>query len=211
MQAIVGVVADVIENVAIAEPLVMYVPMSQAAPTTEISWIVRATSPTAANHAVTGLLRQLDVRLSPAPMTTIRDRLGSQMQTQRFAGVVMGTLGILAVMLTTLGTSVLSQTMASSRRREMGIRDSLGATPARLAVTMLGAVARIVGIGAGAGLLGACIGAGTIRGFLFAVQPLDPLTVAVVTILIVTLTLAVSLGPALRTAKVDIASTLRET
>jgi len=67
----------------------------------------------------------------------------------------------------------------------------------------------LVGIGIAVGLLIAWIGAGTMRALLFRVQPLDPLTLAPTAALILTFAVAVSLPPALRAARVDLASVLR--
>jgi ABC-type lipoprotein release transport system permease subunit len=48
-----------------------------------------------------------------------------------------------------------------------------------------------------------------IRAFLFRVQPLDPATLAVVAVLILLLATAISLRPAFRAARVDLAEVLR--
>jgi putative ABC transport system permease protein len=67
----------------------------------------------------------------------------------------------------------------------------------------------LVGIGLGAGLLLSYLGANVIRAFLFRIQPLDPVTLGAVGILILLLAIAVSMRPALRAARVDLAEVLR--
>jgi len=69
---------------------------------------------------------------------------------------------------------------------------------------------RLGGVGLVAGLLLVGAGAGTIRALLFQVQPLDPITLSATAMLILLLTIAVSLRPALRAARVDISCVLRE-
>jgi ABC-type lipoprotein release transport system permease subunit len=54
------------------------------------------------------------------------------------------------------------------------------------------------------------MGTSLIRGFLFRVQPLDPLTLGSVAALILGLALAVSFRPALRAARIDLGRVLRE-
>jgi ABC-type lipoprotein release transport system permease subunit len=49
-----------------------------------------------------------------------------------------------------------------------------------------------------------------IRAFLFQITPFDPVTLSGVAGLILSLTLLVSLRPALRAARVDLSSVLRE-
>jgi ABC-type lipoprotein release transport system permease subunit len=53
-------------------------------------------------------------------------------------------------------------------------------------------------------------GAGSIRAFLFKVQPLDPITLSAVAAAILLLALAASVKPALRAARVDVAALLRQ-
>jgi ABC-type lipoprotein release transport system permease subunit len=59
-------------------------------------------------------------------------------------------------------------------------------------------------------LLLAWLGTGLIRSFLFGIEPFDPTTLIVVATAMLTLALAVSLGPALRASRVDLARVLRE-
>ena len=123
--------------------------------------------------------------------------------------MVLGTLGAIALLLTMLGTYVLAETMAVMRTRELGIRAALGATTASLAALVVREQAMLVGIGLGAGVLLAWLGAGTMRAFLFRVQPLDAATLASVAAIILLISSAVSVRPALRAARVDLADVLR--
>ena len=123
---------------------------------------------------------------------------------------MLGALGVIAVLLTALGTYVLAETMATSRLREMGIRAALGATGRQLATIVLAETGKLVGVGLVVGLGLAWVGASTIRAFLFKVQPFDPVTLSAVAFLILALALAVSLEPALRAARVDLARVLKD-
>jgi len=75
---------------------------------------------------------------------------------------------------------------------------------------VLADTARLVGVGLFAGLGLAWIGAGTIRSFLFRVEPLDPVVLLLVSGAILIVTLLVSLKPALDAARVEVAPLLRE-
>ena len=208
---IVGVVPDVITRVAISEPLILYIPMAQADRSATVEWVARSAGPAdAAIREILSAVKQIDPQVTPSPMLTMREELGRQMGPQRFGGVVLGALGAIAVLLTALGTYVLSETMATLRLREMGIRAALGASRRQLAGLVLAETAKLVGIGLLVGLVLAWLGASTIRAFLFKVQPLDPATLSGAAFLILALALAVSLKPALRTAGVDVARVLRE-
>jgi predicted permease len=211
VREVVGVVPDLITSVSTLEPLVMYSPIAQRRPGSYCTLVLRAaTSADAARREAMSAIRQLDASVTPTPMLTIDERLAAQMAPQRFGALVMGTLGFIATLLTILGAYVLAESMAVLRRREMGIRASLGARGSQLGGLVLAETGRLVGLGLVIGLGLACIGANTIRAFLFRTEPLDPATLGGVAALILVLTMVVSLRPALRAARVDLAQVLRE-
>ena len=208
---VIGVVPDVITNVAVMEPLVLYMPLAQQVPIASREFLIRAAGDeNAARGAILTAIRELDPAVTPAPMYTMQERIGRQMGAQQFAGTVMAALGIVAILLALLGAYVLADSMASVRMREMGIRAALGATRRQLGSIVLTQTARLVGIGIIAGVALASLGAKMIRAFLFRVQPLDPTTLLTVAGLILLLTMAVSLRAALRVARVDLAQVLRD-
>jgi ABC-type antimicrobial peptide transport system permease subunit len=89
------------------------------------------------------------------------------------------------------------------------VRVALGASTARLLRLVLGSAIRIIAGGALVGLVLSAAVSRSITSFLFGVTPLDPVTLVVVTAVLV-LTGAVStLAPALRAARVDPAAAFR--
>jgi ABC-type antimicrobial peptide transport system permease subunit len=105
---------------------------------------------------------------------------------------------------------MLAESMALLRAREMGIRAALGAKRWQLGAIVLAETGRLVGLGLVAGFALAWLGANTIRAFLFQVQPFDAPTLVAVCVLILALAAGVTLRPALRAARVDLASVLRD-
>jgi predicted permease len=208
---VVGVVADVVANVTIAEPLVIYLPLAQGTPRVYRDIVVRAAAPDAsdARREALAAIKALDPEVAPTAMRTLEERVFAQMAPQQFGATVLGALGTIAVLLTLLGAYVIADSMATMRRREMGIRAALGATRRQLGSIVLAETARLVGAGVIAGLALAWLGASTIRSFLFQVQPLDPVTLGGVSLLILTLALAVSIRAALRSARVDLSTVLK--
>lgn len=208
---IVGVVPDLITNVSTLQPLILYVPLAQQEPSTSRTIVLRAAAnANAARRDAMSTIRQIDSRVRLGGMLTIDEQIGTQMSAQRFGIVVLGVLGVIAVLLTVLGTYVLAESMAVMRLREMGIRAALGASRRQLATIVLAETGRLIGFGLAAGLLLAWMGAGLIRAFLFRVQPFDPVTLAGVSALILFLALAVSLRPALHAASVDLGRVLKD-
>jgi predicted permease len=210
---IVGVVPDVITRVTDLQPFGLYFAIAQQPGGLFRTPVIRVASDASVSGVrrdIVTLMRELDGSLIPTPFTTIDEQLMRQMAPQRFGALVMGTLGTIAVLLTMLGAYVLSESMAVMRMRELGIRAALGATRRQLGAVVLAETGRLVGGGIVAGLFLAWMGTKTIRSFLFHVAPLDPPTLAIVSASILSLALAVSLRPALRAARVDLARVLKQ-
>lgn len=198
-------------------PLVLYMPFVQqpdlprypgsGAP----SLLVRAASdPATAMAAVSSTVRALDPQVRLRAMQTYDDRILDDMAPQRFGATVMGALGAIALLLSVFGTYVLVESMATLRRREMGIRAALGAPSTHLRMLLFSETFRLVGAGLLLGFALSWLGAGTIRAFLFQVEPFDPLVTLSVAALIVLLAVLVTLRPALAAARVDLAQVLRD-
>ena len=208
---VIGVVPDVITNVTVTEPLVIYYSLAQREPTARRAIVARARSDAAiAGVALARTIRQLDAGIEPGPIISIEEQLARQMSPQRMGIFVLGSLGVVAILLTLLGTYVTAESMASTRTRELSIPATLGARRAQLGGLVLLETLRLVGAGVISGLALAWLGAGTIRAFLFRVEPLDILTLSAVALSIVALALLVSLRPALSAARVDLAHVLRD-
>jgi ABC-type antimicrobial peptide transport system permease subunit len=210
---IVGVVDDLFTDISVAQPLAMYMPMAQPIDADAIvnrALVYRASGDVdAARREVVAAIRELDSNLRLPPGLTLDERLLRQMAPQTFGLFVLGSLGAIALLLTILGTYVLAETMAVMRQRELGIRAALGATTGALTMLVVGENALLAGVGLCAGMLLSWLGAGTIRAFLFRVQPLDPVTLGAVGVLIAVIGVSVSLRPALRAARLDLAQVLR--
>jgi len=210
---VIGVVTDVVTNVSVLDPPVIYMPLAQGRPALAVrrTLTVRAAGDLdAVRRDIAVAIRQIDGGVVPPALLTLEDQIANQMSAQRFGATVLGTLGVIAVLLTLLGTYVLAESMAHMRAREMGIRAALGAKAWQLGASVLAETGRLVGVGLVVGFLLAWAGASTIRAFLFQIEPFDPLTLAAVCVLLAVLAAAVTVRPALRAARVDVAQVLRQ-
>lgn len=207
---VVGVVPDIV-GIQSAEPLLMYWPIAQVKDASPRTITLRAAGdPALAIREAVATVRAMDPAIETPDFMTIDDGLMRQMGAQRFGATVLGALGTIAAVLTLFGMYVLAESMAAARRREMGVRAALGATRSHLSALVLSQTTRLVGLGIGAGLLLIRLGAGLIRAFLYRVEPFDVPTMGTVIVLMFGLAIAVTLRPALRAARVDLASVLRE-
>jgi len=208
---IVGVVPDVVDNVNALEPIAVYLPIAQLTTGASRTITVRAAGDVdAARRTLLIAVRDMDPSLLPRTPATIQETILRQMNAQQFGAVVLGGLAALAVVLTALGTYVLAESMTSSRLREMGIRASLGATRVQLAGLVLQESGQLATIGIVCGLCVAWLGSDAIRTLLFRVQPVDPITLGATAALIFVVATLVSVRPALRAARVDVAQLLRQ-
>jgi putative ABC transport system permease protein len=210
---IIGVVPDVITNVDTTEPLVVYHLLSRPLTfglTGTTLYLRAADDPRAAIREAVAAVRALDPRVTLQEIMTLDDRIGRQMNPQRFGIYVLGALGGIALLLTVLGTYVIAASLVVRRRRELGIRAALGARSAQLRRLVLRDTARLVGIGLVAGFALAVAGARLIRSLLYQVEPLDPLVLFTTTGAIFGLSLLVSLRPAIEASRVDLTRSLRE-
>jgi predicted permease len=125
------------------------------------------------------------------------------------AARLMTALGILSLLLASVGLySVLSYAV-SERTQEIGVRMALGAEPVRVAQTVMAQVARITAPGLVAGAALGVVGAQMAEGMLAAVSPTDPLVLAVTALVLSAVALLAGLAPALRATRVTPLEALR--
>jgi len=98
----------------------------------------------------------------------------------------------------------------SQRTREIGIRVALGADRSRLLWWMVGQGMQYALAGVVIGLVAALFGLSVMSSFLFEVAPTDPLTFAVVSVLLLGAALLACYIPARRATTVDPMSALRQ-
>ncbi len=114
-------------------------------------------------------------------------------------GLLLAALGIYAV----INYSVLRQT------QEIGVRMALGAQRSRILNMVIGAGAKLLGIGALFGLMGSVSVAHFLRSIIWGVSPFDPLSFASVIAVLFVIGLLACVRPALRASRVDPIKALR--
>jgi ABC-type antimicrobial peptide transport system permease subunit len=124
------------------------------------------------------------------------------------AGVLV-PLGITAMTLAAFGLFTLLMQFVATRRRELAIRISLGASPRRIVLSLVGEGLKLTMLGTVAGLAGAVVAGRALGALMFGVAPSDPITLASVLVVTFFTTLAAVWLPARRAAAVDPAVVLR--
>jgi len=121
-------------------------------------------------------LRAIDPALVLYRPQTYEAVLNSVRAQDRFATMLMGAFGLLALTLSLVGTyGVLAGTVAG-RTREIGIRMALGADGESVRKLVLSYAARLTIPGVALGLLGAWVASRWIQALLFGIGAGDPLT-----------------------------------
>jgi putative ABC transport system permease protein len=208
---IVGVVPDVVVDVTVLQPLTIYLPIAQRTPGTYRTVTVRAAGDIdAARRVVAEAARSLDPGIALSPFPTMREEIERQMAPQRLGSAVLGILGGVALLLTGVGTYVLADSLATARTNEIGVRLALGATQQQIVALLLAGVMRPLGVGLAVGTALVWVGGGTLRALLFQVQPTDPWSLGQAVVLLATVAVIASLGPAIRAARCDVAGLMRQ-
>jgi ABC-type lipoprotein release transport system permease subunit len=95
------------------------------------------------------------------------------------------------------------------RYPEIGIRVALGATASDVRRLVLGEGLRLAGLGVALGVAGAVVANRLLRGLLFDVDPLDPVSIVAAMLLLVGVSALASYVPARRAVDLDPIATLR--
>jgi predicted permease len=208
-QTVVGVVEDIRYRGLTDPRLDVYLPALQSTMRVK-HLLVRATGdPLPLAAGVRAIARELDPDAHVSGVTTMRDVVAKESAPWRFAMRVLGAFGALAATLATVGLVASLSLAVSLRRRELGIRSALGASPRRLRGDVLGEGIRLALCGGGFGLLGALAFGRAVAGMLVGVPPYDPYAIAGAALVAIAAAGVGCFFPANRASATDPAAALR--
>ena len=190
-------------------PDFLYLPFAQHYRSEMILQVRTANAPPTMATTLRDLVRSIDSRLPPTPVTSLGDDMRIVLLPSELGAGLLGVFGLLALLLASVGIYGVTSYSVAQRTREMGIRSALGATARDLVLLLARQSMRVVLIGAGIGLLLALTAAQLLTSQLYGVTATDPLTFLVMPILLLSVALLATLVPARRATRVDPADALR--
>jgi macrolide transport system ATP-binding/permease protein len=174
------------------------------------SWIVRAESPQGFIGRMQRALAATDPNLLFSGFYSMNDLRASTLATQRIEVALLTAMASLALLLSGIGIFMLVANLVAQRTREIGIRIALGSTVSTAMVHVSGSGAGAAAFGLVLGLA-LCIGAlRALRSAIYGVGVYDATTIVAVVLGLAVVTLIATAVPALRIARIDPASALRE-
>lgn len=129
---------------------------------------------------------------------------------QRMNADFAAGFGLLGLLLASLGVFSVLSFEVGRRRREIGLRMAVGADGPRIRRLVLGETARLTMLGLALGLATSVGAAGLVESLLYGVDPLDPWSLALVSLVLLVVALSAALLPAARAARLEPLRALRE-
>jgi putative ABC transport system permease protein len=211
---IVGVVANHIQpgvdNGVWEEMFYPYVNTADP-PLSQMNLVVKtAGDPSTMSSAIVNEARKPDRLVTITRIRTMDDLRASALQSDRFNVWLLGSLALLALMLSALGIYGVMTYTTAQRTRELGIRLALGAQTRDVLKLVAVQGMKLALIGVALGLLASFALTRLMKNLLFGVGVTDPLTFGVVVLLLATVALLACYLPARRATKVDPLVALRD-
>jgi predicted permease len=154
-------------------------------------------------------IQTLDANVPILRATMLRDQTRAALSIFTMAAGSLMTFGIIAMILTALGTYGLVSYAARQSTHEIGIRIAIGASRSDLLRRFLGRGLRLGATGALCGLIVSLTVARVLASLLYGVSPTDVVSFSAAIALVMTIVLIASLIPAWRASKTDPIAALR--
>jgi predicted permease len=206
---IVGIVGDVHDRLNVQPPPTVYVPYSQVLfPSMNI--IVHSAEPISAlRTSIDDAVQAVDPDELVRYLVSFNELAAERTAPWRIAITMLGGLAALALLLSAIGVFAVMSYLVREKTKEFGIRVALGATPWNIRGNVLIQSLQIV---LGGIVFGAALSIGATRlisGMLFGIAHADPITYAMVSLLLIVVAVLAAYIPAHRATRVDPLEALR--
>jgi len=173
-------------------------------PVKGMAFVVRTkTDPLSVSSAVRQAIWSIDKDLPFTEVQTMEQRLSQSFAGRRFHMILLGVFAGLALVLSLVGIYGVMSYAVAQRTREIGVRMALGAERLHVLRLVLGHGLVLTLIGVGLGLAGAFALTRFLASLLYGVGATDPITFAIVPLLLIVVAILACYLPAQRATKVD--------
>jgi predicted permease len=212
-RTIVGVAAETRYR-AIREPApTVYLPVAQFSEvmTLMTTLVVRTDArPVDVIPAIREAVARTDPDLSVLHASALSSLVDREFAGARLNAVLLSLFAAGAALLAAVGLYSVLSAGVKARRRELAIRQAIGATPARIRSMVVAQVLWLCAVGLACGLGGGLACARLLGAVLYGVEPNDAFTVSSVVALVMVTAAAAAYAPARRATDPDVMAALRQ-
>jgi putative ABC transport system permease protein len=214
---VVGVVGNVKHFGLDEEPLAtLYAPFYQMPENLVPVWASRinlvartASDPMTLSTSLRREVQTVDKNVPASNIRTMDQFLSSSIAQRRFNVLLLTIFAAAALLLTTSGIYAVISYSVVQRTHEIGLRMALGAQRSDVLKAVVGQGLKLVLIGVVMGLAAALAFSRILSSLLFGVSSVDPITFAIMPLLLIGVALLASFNPARRATKIDPVIALR--
>jgi predicted permease len=207
---VIGVARDV-KHYGLDQPVIpgLYLPFAQD-PQAHMSLVVRSSvAPTSLVPSIQALVRERDPELAVSGVVTMEERLRQSMWARRLTASLFGIFSGVALLMAAGGIYGVFCYAVSRRMQEIGVRLALGAQGGEILWLVIRQGFVLSASGIGIGLFGVLLATPVTRHLLYGVSPVEPFTIAAVTLGLLLVAVLACWFPARRAMKVDPVEALR--
>jgi predicted permease len=211
-RTVIGVVGDVLHDGLDGDTKPeMYVPVQQAPNVESTPTIIVRTrlDSNAAAAQLRAAISTIDRAVPVDRIGTVEQLVSASVAQPRFRAVILTAFSLMALAMASIGIYGVMNYLVIQRTREFGIRLTIGATRVDVLRLVLGRAAVLIGAGTALGLGASVVLVRLIASLLFGTSPMDPVTFAVVPLVLAAVALLASYVPARRAMLVDPMAALR--
>ena len=201
---VVGVVADpqITGPGSIDPPPAIFLPWSGPTYGATTFWVRGPAGTARLAEQVERAVRSLDPTLPVFDLRTVREQVDRLIVEQRVVGGLALALALIGLLLAAIGLNGLLWYSVNQRRREIGIRAALGASPARLTGTTVRRGMTATLAGAAVGVAASVFVGRLVESRLFGVDRVDPLVYVTGVALLLAVAAAASWPPARQATRI---------
>jgi putative ABC transport system permease protein len=173
-----------------------------------MAFVVRAPESAVTPAALRLAVSRVDPTLPLFDVRTMQEVLSQASSARHFNTLLLSGLGLIGLVLAAIGIYGVIAFFVTQRTHEIGVLLALGATTRDVIALVLSQGATLVGLGVLVGAGASAAATRVLRGLLFQVDPLDPLTYAGCAAVLGCVAIVATLIPARRAARVQPAAAL---